>query len=363
MSPAVFVPEPSSYDELSRQAAAPTRWVWHGYLAAGAVTLFTSRWKAGKTTLLSVLLSRLKAGGELAGRPVAAGRAVVVSEEAPALWAQRGRRLGFGPHLSFLCRPFLRKPSPAEWQALIDRLAGPAWDLVVIDPLAAFLPGPDENHAATVLAALAPLQRLTAAGSAVLLLHHPRKEDGEPRGSGALSGFADVMIEMTGPRSSGDRQRRLRAGSRFPETPADHLIDLSADGTDYAAVAAPDREAETFAAGWAVLRTVLEDATHKLTRQEVQRQWPQDHAAPGLTLLWEWLDRAVAAGLVARDGLGRRSSPFRYWLPGREAELDADDLIRLEELPPMDQGAWLRMAKAVLRRRDDDDREADRRGR
>src|SRR5205807_4282673 len=124
-----------------------------------------------------------------------------------------------------------------------------------------------------------------------------------------------------------------------------------------AVVAAPDGDAAAFAAGWAVLRTVLEDATHKLTRQELQRQWPQDHPAPSLSLLWAWLDRVVAAGLVARDGAGRRQSPFRYWLPGRECELDADGLIRLEELPPMDQGAWLRMAKAVLQRRKQMDEE------
>jgi hypothetical protein len=34
----------------------------------------------------------------------------------------------------------------------------------------------------------------------------------------------------------------------------------------------------------------------------------------------------------------RKNEPFRYWLPGREAELDADVLVRLEELPPLDQG-------------------------
>src|SRR5947208_2000620 len=97
---------PVRYDDIARSSAEPTRWVWDGYLAAGAVTLLTSRWKAGKTTLLSVLLAKLAAGGTLAGRAVAAGRAVVVSEEAPALWVDRGRRLGFGPHLSLVCRPF-----------------------------------------------------------------------------------------------------------------------------------------------------------------------------------------------------------------------------------------------------------------
>jgi hypothetical protein len=51
------------------------RWLWHGYLAAGNVTLLVGQWKAGKTTLLSVLLARLGAGGTLAGRAVRPGRA------------------------------------------------------------------------------------------------------------------------------------------------------------------------------------------------------------------------------------------------------------------------------------------------
>src|SRR5688500_2294227 len=53
-------------------------WLWQGYLAPGALTLLTSQWKAGKTTLVSVLLARLGTGGTLAGLPLGAGNAVVV---------------------------------------------------------------------------------------------------------------------------------------------------------------------------------------------------------------------------------------------------------------------------------------------
>jgi hypothetical protein len=70
---------------LSAEAGPQTRWLWQGYLATGAVTLLTSQWKTGKTTLMSVLLSRMKTGGSLAGLSVAAGRAVVVSEESAAV--------------------------------------------------------------------------------------------------------------------------------------------------------------------------------------------------------------------------------------------------------------------------------------
>jgi hypothetical protein len=352
-------PKPLWYDDLCRSAAEPLRWVWHGYLAAGAVALLTSRWKAGKTTLLSVLLARLKEGGTLAGSAVAAGRAVVVSEEAPELWRRRGEKLGFGPHLGFLCRPFRGKPTAEQWQGLLGQLgdehARHRLALAVIDPLASFLPGPGENCAAAVLEALAPLQRLTAAGVGVLLLHHPRKAAGPdglvPRGSGALPGFADVLIELDAPVRGGadDRRRALRAVSRFEETPPLRRIELSADGTDYAVLA--DVGAEEFAGGWAVLRTVLEDARRKLTRREVLAAWPEDHARPDAATLWKWLERAVAAGLAARDGAGRKAAPYRYWLPGRAAELDPDGTLRLEELPPMEARAWLTMAQAVLRRR------------
>ena len=43
-------------------------WLLHGFVARGNLTLLTSLWKAGKTTLLSLLLSRRKHDGLLAGR-------------------------------------------------------------------------------------------------------------------------------------------------------------------------------------------------------------------------------------------------------------------------------------------------------
>ena len=42
-------------------------WLWHGFLARANLTLLTGMWKSGKTTLLSLLLSRRKTGGSLAG--------------------------------------------------------------------------------------------------------------------------------------------------------------------------------------------------------------------------------------------------------------------------------------------------------
>src|SRR5216683_5632648 len=38
-----------------RAADPNVSWLWDGYLARGAVTLLTSLWKAGKTTLIAIL--------------------------------------------------------------------------------------------------------------------------------------------------------------------------------------------------------------------------------------------------------------------------------------------------------------------
>src|SRR2546421_12096633 len=82
-------------DDLEQASVSHLDWVWQGYLAPGNVTLLTSQWKTGKTTLLALLLDRMKSGGTLAGQKVRPGKAVVVSEESPALWLERSRRFDF----------------------------------------------------------------------------------------------------------------------------------------------------------------------------------------------------------------------------------------------------------------------------
>jgi len=218
--PAPLVPgfsmPPLLWGSAGLAAAVPLLdWLWQGYLAPGAVTLLTGQWKEGKTTLASILLSRMKTGGQLAGLPLTAGKAVVVSEEGPDHWQRRHQKLDFGDNVGWYCRPFRGKPRLAEWSAFVDGLAQlfdrQRFALLLIDPLAAFLPG-CENHAGSVLEALAPLQRLKAMGLSILALHHPRKGDppiGQAaRGSGALSDYADIVIEMRASGPAADRRRR-----------------------------------------------------------------------------------------------------------------------------------------------------------
>ena len=318
-------------DGLRAAAGGRLNWLWRGYLAPGNVTLMTSQWKAGKTTLLAILLDRMRQGGELAGLPVRAGKAVVLSEESPALWTSRSERFDFGRHVCWICRPFRGKPTPAQWLGLIDDLVAlhreHHLDLLAIDPLASFLPGNSESNAGAVLDALLPLQRLTEQGLAVLVQHHPRKKPGPAgmaaRGSGALTGHADILIEMhwQSDAADNDRRRRLLAWSRYEETPRELVIELNAAGTGYAALAESEGP---YLPLQPTLLAILRGAWQKLTRRKILERWPAEQPKPERTALWRWLEAGVRQKLVLREGKGSREEPYQYWLVGQEDVWDAD---------------------------------------
>jgi len=306
----------------------PLEWIWDGFVARGCLTLLTSQWKAGKTTLVTLLLARRGLAhdqkGNLAGLAVQPGKTVIITEEDRRHWAERASRQGFGGQVCFFPQPFHAIPRQEQWQALIERilqLQGEyGIDLLVIDPLAHFLRC--ENNTASVLEAIMPLRELTRRGMAVLVLHHPSKSHKSvghaSRGAGALLGHADVIIEMRHP--GGDaltRRRRFLASSRYLRTPARLLLELSADGSDYVAV--PDATADDFTAPWHILGMVLEDAPQKLTRRDILLEWPEDFDKPDPSTLHRWLDRALERELILREGTGRKMDPFRYWTPAREA--------------------------------------------
>jgi hypothetical protein len=312
--------------ELDGQPLTAPGWLWHGYLGPGKITLLTSQWKSGKTTLVSLLLARMQQGGQLAGLSVAPGQAFVISEESPAHWQPRCRQLGIRDHLTLLCRPFATQPAMEQWLALLDAAA--AWHdrqgcaLVVFDSLAQFLPAHSENSAGALLECLTPLQRLATAGLSVLLVHHPHKgktlAGQAARGSGALPSFVDIIIEMAYHRQPDDldRRRRLVAFSRHEETPRHLLLELQADGSDYRVL--ESGMAAALGEGWQAVLGLLTTADHKLTRQDILDNWPADQDRPGPSTLWRWLDQAVKHGHVRQEGTGLARDPFRYWLPERQ---------------------------------------------
>jgi hypothetical protein len=300
-----------------------TEWLWEGFLAKGHLTDFVGFWKSGKTTFIGALLQRLADGGELAGREVRPGRALVISEEPRTKWLERREALGLGDHVHIISRPFPKRPNHAEWLAFtshITRLvAEHGYDLVILDSLPNLWCVRDENDAAETVTALLPLQSIATTGAAVLFLRHPRKSDGlqatAGRGSGAISGFADIIIEMRRyvPDDLQDTRRLLTVYSRYDcfET----VIRWNGDG-QYETLGEPvaysaEAQREQLVAVLAELGTA--------TTGDLVKAVGLPHATVS-----KRLGELATAGRVVRSGGGRKGDPFRWSLANGGDDPDGD---------------------------------------
>jgi len=331
--------EPRSIDSLTSEKTDQNRpWVWDGYLCPGDVTLLTSLWKTGKTTLLTGLLQHLAGDQPFLGRSVVPARALVVSEESASQWAERIHTMPLGSHVQLLPRPFLGRPTMGEWQMLIDRAidlrAAGNLDLFVVDPLASFLPGRCESDASSLIEALQPLHKLAATGVAILLLHHPRKdaavEGSIARGSGALLGFVDTSLELR--RYSilkSDRNLRMLLGqSRRAKTPA--RLAYEWNPTTGAFTNILDASGRQFEENWPTILGILQVRHAAITQKEVMSCWPTDAQRPCATTLYYWLCHAFELKRIRREGAGSSRSPWLYRL-----ETANDAYFDRGELPPL----------------------------
>jgi len=307
--------------------SSPPDWVWHDRLPAGGACLLTGQWRSGKSTLASMLLARTATGGMLAGHAVRTGRAIVLTNQCKAVWANRHKAFGFGPNIRVACHPFVVPPSPADLHALVDRIctfhAEEGLDLVVIDPLPAVLVGIEED-AGAVLDFVTELSRLTALGICVLILHDSPLGNRSTRrvapGWHALTRSMDVIIELQKPDlpEHNPRRRRLWVFSRFADCAARQLIEWTTDGREYVPLGDFGGPADFHGADG--LFRVLEEARHPLTVRDVIAAWPVGRR-PHPATVWRWLERAVEDGKVERSRGGLRHDPYAYSLVGARPPL------------------------------------------
>lgn len=230
-------------------------WLVRGYLAPSAITLLAGRPKVGKSTLAFALLAAISAAAEFAGLETGAAGILLLTEERRDTLAAKARAL----RLIDSATVRLPKGGGNEFRAvhvLMRHDAGAtAWPEIVRQAIAycvqhelavlvidtwdrwTSLRGDAENAAGAVNEALEPLQYAAAAGLAVLLVSHQRKSVGEfgeaVRGSNALTGGVDVVVELERPARSlqlGSQARVLRAVSRFDSTPEELYLGLGDDG-------------------------------------------------------------------------------------------------------------------------------------
>ncbi len=297
--------------------SVPPNWIWPGYIARSHSTLLVSLWKAGKTTLVAHLLRDAQQGGGLIGDRIE-GNVLVLSEERTELWTARRDEMGLNETLSVVCRPFKVRPTMAQWTdyngQIADWVRQSGSSLVVMDTLAALWPVTNENDASEVQDALMPTHAITEAGAALVLDFHPRKGDGTEgqatRGSGALTGFVDIIIEMRrlDPSDPRDRRRVLTGYGRFDDTPPESVIELGEGGYRYLGDRAHLRASERMS----IIGDLLPAAPPGLTAEQVRERFLG--VKPGKRSIEHDLGKGVEDARWQVSGTGKRNDARRYYL-------------------------------------------------
>jgi hypothetical protein len=312
-------PAPIPFSQLKADEATTAR-LWEKYIHAQAITLLSANAKAGKTTLIAHLLRAFEHGGDFCDQIVEPGRVLIVSEESARQWIDRGTPLHFGDHLEFVCRPFKSRADWVTWLAFIAHLARlvqeKSFSLVVLDTLGSLWPVTKEADASEVQSALLPLHNITAVGAGILLTHHLRKSGGDEgiasRGSSALPGFVDCILELTriDPSDQRSHKRTLTAYGRW-DVPAEVVIEWDTAAGQY--VALGDRRENRMADIQDAIRGILPRSRPGLDYDGIKAAWAAE-TMPRKADILEALTVGFEKALWIRDGTGKRGSKYSYWV-------------------------------------------------
>ncbi|WP_288813033.1 helicase RepA family protein [uncultured Gordonia sp.] len=118
-------------------------------------------------------------------------------------WEQANNRGVKAPVKVFPRPAALHKPDDAETKAMVESIIRRKPDLVVIDTLARYTPGMNENSAEDMGLFVQVASRIKdETGACVVIVHHTTKDDGTERGSSALRGASDALYMMKSPNKS-----------------------------------------------------------------------------------------------------------------------------------------------------------------
>lgn len=302
-------------------------WLLGDYLPTGSLALLAGKPKEGKSTLTYELAVKVAQGQPFLNRETTqTGVLILALEEHPRDVRLRLRGLGAEDlsNLHIACGRL--DPTPDLFDAIAHTVKAEQIGLVIIDTLTQLWNVMEENNAAEVTKAMAPFLALAReSGACVLLIHHARKSEGafgdEIRGSGAV--FASVDVALILKRHEVATQRTLHGISRYADTPAELVLNLTEAG--YVALGDPAQVNK--AARLERVKAALADTFAA----------PKDIAKLAkvpLRSTYLFLADLFSAGAVAREGSGKKNDGFRYRLPD---SLHASPLLyRHESNPTLD---------------------------
>lgn len=286
-------------------------WNWEGFVGPGVVTLIAGKPKVGKSTLVFGLMKALATGEPFLGLSTRPGRALYLTEERPQTLSEKTQR--FGLESSDARVLMVHQARTHSWPEVVAEALAHAREHgiknIFVDPWDKWpdFRGEGENSSGDTIANLQPLLDAAAAGFAIVIVAHQRKSagtDGDAvRGSNALIGAADVIVELERTRGLDDEAnlRVLKTHSRFESTPEKLAIVL--DGDCYTAqdldIAASKAELERVRA--ALTDECVDHAAIKERVGGMRRESLNRH-----------LSALVAGGIAERHGSGSKGDPYLW---------------------------------------------------
>ncbi len=237
---------------------------------------------------------------------------LVLSEEREGTLKEKATRFGLEGQVHLLMRYQL---GDVTWREAVEEARAYCREhglgVLVVDTFAAWagLKGDEETKSGPVLEALQPLNEAAGDGLAVLLVAHQRKAAGAygeaVRGSNALAGGVDVVVELERPPSDAQAEgkaRVLHAVSRYSGTPDELACVLDEDGYQACGDVGSLREDGERVRLRQVLRGEGEGTVAELA----------DGAELTAATARRRLDDMATAGEVEREGTGKRGDPYRF---------------------------------------------------
>jgi hypothetical protein len=298
----------------------PVEWVIPELLERGTKTLLVGQPKSTKTFVALQLASSTVNQTPLLGiqpwTPSQPGQRALLIEEEGSLHrlGQRVRTLegaAPSPNLYFMHRQRIRVDDTGALANLKHDIATIKPDLLVIDPYAE-IHNQDENTVQGTQVVLDALNQLldTHPDMALVIVHHAGKAIEGPRGSSALFGAVDTLIEVLFDQAT--QEMRLRIKGRELPPGFDEDLRFLFDGDTarhrpYVPEAHPTAGPDSLTSTATNIIDLIFKNPAGLTIQAIS-----EHLAEPLSTVRTTCAHLTKTGLIRRDGTGRRGSPLKY---------------------------------------------------
>ncbi len=278
-------------------------------LPCGGLSVVVAKPKVGKSTTVRELGRDVARGEPFLGRETQAGKVFYLGlEEKRSEVRKHFRAMGVtasDPILVFIAA------SPVDGLAqLAAEIKEKQPALVIIDPLFRFIRTKDGNDYATVTAALEPVVTLAReSGAHLMFTHHATKgqtSGGDSiLGSTAIFGAVDTALIL----KRSDRYRTISSIQRYGVDLEETVLELDPETLRVTACGSR-KEADEAHVSDPILE-FLHSQTDTVEEREIQ-----ENVEGRKQILSRALRSLVEQDKVAREGLGKRGDPYRYFISG-----------------------------------------------